>query len=317
MGDSVAVTEDCPSVPFCNSTLLEYSIGYWGRVGVTLFAKFPKCLKFRHTASATIYYLNAQIMPFREWAHFVQLHAPTTVPKGPRAQLLTDDNHEISYSQVTVNRQPPPYNTGCRHYEPDGASGVMSGTNSETLSRPTRKPQSQSDCIAICLLEQATNTTTESFNYFFMDYDSFFMKRDQFSPKAMMSAVMKDSGGDELDLREIEEECENSCAPDCTYRFYPWTTALRKSVPGRDNVIKLKHNFDSDMIYSHVPAIDLFAFFGNVGGLAGMWIGFSFLSVWCRMAAYANLIERKQSRKALGRKIRLERQDLRRERVFY
>lgn len=73
-----------------------------------------------------------------------------------------------------------------------------------------------------------------------------------------------------------EDECEKLCPDNCVDTAYAITLAT-----GSDprQLINFEHDYQNDILAEHLPAIDWITYLGTVGGLAGMWLGFSLASI--------------------------------------
>lgn len=265
----------CQNVTLCDPKRASYSVGYWGAIGVTLFSKFDSdCLNLTAGGILTVYYKYADILPFKGWYNYVQLHSRNSVPDNSRAQHLDlRRDQTIRYYRILFKRLPPPYDTGCHDYQRAPLNGAIS----------------HCDCKASCLFAEMIETTSKgtSFSRFFTTVHGYFVKPKEFPEKAVISEVMKDKHGSKVVNKEwwrkVKKACQAKCPVDCDETVDKW--ALIDTQREKEGVVMLvlKHELDSDQFYSHLPALDWYSYFGNVGGLAGVWIGFSILSCWSQL----------------------------------
>ena len=88
---------------------------------------------------------------------------------------------------------------------------------------------------------------------------------------------------DELKMNEREKDridCESKCRPDCVNRYY--NKLLRKinyEVQDNTTFIHLNHNNLHNQVTQNIPEISFTNFSGTIGGLVGVWLGFSIATV--------------------------------------
>ena len=81
--------------------------------------------------------------------------------------------------------------------------------------------------------------------------------------------------------KEVLDICSTKCKPDCNTKQYlteikvldinkPWVQSAR---------VNFQHNSIPDIIVRHTLEMSLMSFVCNFGGLLGMWLGFSVLSI--------------------------------------
>lgn len=262
---------DCQNISLCDPNLARYRVGFRGAIGITLFSKFsPDCLNLTAGGLLTVHYKYARIMPFKGWYNYVQMHQSDGVPNFSRFQSLDlKMDQTLRYNRIVFKRLPPPYDTLCHDYK----RAPLNGANS------------QCDCIAACRFAGMVDSTSNgtSFNLFFSKIYGYFVKAKEFPKEALMSDVVKDKQASKVfDVerwRRVKKACQTKCPVDCGETVFKWTMVAIERDWEVVTMI-LKHDYDSDQLFSHLLAMDLFTFFGNVGGLAGMWIGFSILSCW-------------------------------------
>ena len=83
------------------------------------------------------------------------------------------------------------------------------------------------------------------------------------------------------ELVKMRNECELKCGPDCVNRHYKKLWKLTEQLPA-NYVLPLNttrmmyfHNNMPDQITQHIEGMTFVDFFGNFGGLVGVWLGFS------------------------------------------
>ena len=91
-------------------------------------------------------------------------------------------------------------------------------------------------------------------------------------------------------LKKLGEECESLCKQDCQYSYYlydisvinDWREKNMLISPRYDktSVITIQHNRLPDLFISYVPETTFITFIGNFGGLLGMWLGISVITIF-------------------------------------
>lgn len=246
-----------------------YSIGYFGMVGITLFSRLPDCIQVNKEVIVNVRYNYWNLMPFTRWLHSIEIHSRKNLPHYNRALFIdVEREHSIRYSSVTIKRLPPPHDTECFDYS--HISFLVS--------------KFRDDCIARCLFQKVLTSPNKTFNAFFRVYDGYFISSDLIDKNARISQILKDKNI-EMSVnhkwfRNRESECEAVCKPACDEITYVWSAFASSRVFNRQNSITITHSYKDNILYQHLKAMDLFSFLGNVGGLGGMWIGVSILSLW-------------------------------------
>ena len=78
-----------------------------------------------------------------------------------------------------------------------------------------------------------------------------------------------------------KNDCEAKCRPDCVNRHYKKLWKLSEQhystdvLPLNTTTIYYTHNNMPDQLTQHVKEMTFVDFFGNFGGLVGVWLGFS------------------------------------------
>lgn len=291
-------TKDSSSFEKCNISLndlkLAPSIGSRGLIGISLFSDLPSCLEFKPRDACKIWYKYAKIQPFKGFNNYVQLQLSETVPHLYNAHALNiRADHTINYHSTRIRRQGPPYDTACHDYNKAPPGGAVS----------------QSDCIATCVFGRETGRGAQISKYF-ENAESFFIKPELFPESANVSEIkeLRNEIGKELerDMESAELTCKSRCPLACTETTFDWTLSGSQSNRQDQIQITLKHQFDKNQLYFHLPAMDWFTYLANLGGLAGMWTGLSFLSLFS--ALYKSLKSPASRRLGGSRWVRISRQ---------
>lgn len=98
-------------------------------------------------------------------------------------------------------------------------------------------------------------------------------------------------------LRIAEQACRQRCPIECIRVAFDNIRLLDYGLQRPESKLKayFEHNLSDDLLTEHVPEVLFLEFAGGVGGLTGMWLGFSFLGIWDRSrrawAAYWNRVK--------------------------
>jgi len=77
--------------------------------------------------------------------------------------------------------------------------------------------------------------------------------------------------------KKIDRKCKIQCPVDCQQNHFN-VYGKSKKLLYPCAVTYINHHKSRDIIYTYSPQIDIFEFVSNIGGLLGMWIGYSFIS---------------------------------------
>ncbi|KAI2810834.1 hypothetical protein BLOT_002000 [Blomia tropicalis] len=226
----------------------------------------------------------------------IQVHPPFKIPSEA---CLHSINPGMSYDFVLTKTkailQPPPYQTNCQSYQ------VVSQAESELLASSSDaselndfylKPMSRSDCIDKCMIHlyekycgclpihiSIWQRSSMYLNMSVCDYEDY----ERISPCLE---------------KELSSTCYDTCKSDCIdrhyhlhaeSRVYPSDDQIRQAT-GVEKVrlerlrstaatISIWSNYLSDITYVHTPAMSLIQLICYLGGLAGLWLGVSVMTV--------------------------------------
>lgn len=211
----------------------------------------------------------------------------------------------LSYNRNLIKSLPPPYQTECVEYgsqtgslRPKEASGTKnesspkkSGTQKSgpgksgpgksgpnflgpELGPKKSGPGSQSQCILQCMFSNRSYHFVDLFFYDGLLVDSRLVRLADLSRDFAWSNA----------LRIAEQACRQRCPIECARVAFDNIRLLDYGLQRPDPTLKayFEHNMSDDLLTEHVPEVSFLEFAGGVGGLAGMWLGFSFLGIWER-----------------------------------
>ena len=80
-------------------------------------------------------------------------------------------------------------------------------------------------------------------------------------------------------MNEVWNKCLQLCKPDCNLRQYFVKEKLSSKISYAQTLVYLAHNSMPDVILRHSFEMTLMSFVCNFGGLLGMWLGLSLISI--------------------------------------
>lgn len=213
----------------------------------------------------------------------IQMYSSNEMPSGRAMSQIhvqvTKDFFEMMFHSITVERLPPPFKTDCYDYK-IGKTG----------------DQSQMDCVARC-----------SFQLLLPKQPLYFFKLVQYAPDSQewryyMSKEYFESGisedmtafndserqiKDRIQFVNLITKCFERCQAPCKTAIYfvkgqraQFNRTFFGDVANSDGTVPFQvvihHGDDDDIFLKHSPLMDWLSYLGTVGGLAGMWVDFSF-----------------------------------------
>ena len=183
------------------------------------------------------------------------IHSPNYLPILENGKYKMIDSNSLSvvyYSNIHIKRLGYGYDTNCRDY----------GSN-----------KIRADCLLSCYQkhhDQLCNATALVQ-----------------SPLLIRESILELKLNRKLDKCEayykffnnIMSKCSSVCKIECDYIYYSFTQT--KIMNNNDNItrIYIQHNDMPDIIIRYIAEITFISFACNFGGLLGMWLGVSFLSI--------------------------------------
>nr|XP_027206111.1 uncharacterized protein LOC113799642 [Dermatophagoides pteronyssinus] len=226
----------------------------------------------------------------------IQVHPPFKIPSEACIHSI---NPGMSYDFVLTKTkailQPPPYQTNCQSYQAvtQAESELLaSSSDPSELKEFYLKPMSRSDCIDKCMIHiyekycgclpihiSIWQRSSLFLNMSVCDYEDF----ERIAPCLE---------------KELSSTCYDTCKSDCIDRHYHLHVESRvypsdeqiKQATGVERIrlkrlrqsaatISIWSNYLSDITYVHTPAMSLIQLICYLGGLAGLWLGVSVMTV--------------------------------------
>ena len=160
------------------------------------------------------------------------------------------------YSQIKIERLGGQYDTNCVEY----------GIGKKFLTR--------NDCLLSCHQDEHDRICNDSSTM----VNSVFLVREEI---IKMNANRLLNNCEEFDniKHEITLGCSKRCKQACTYSYYQLNLQKLEDMDFGHSRLFAEHNEMPDILIKYIPEISFLSFVCNFGGLLGMWLGLSFLTM--------------------------------------
>ena len=205
---------------------------------------------------------------------YFSLHSRNILPelmKGENFVEIDSQNvYIISFSQIHIHLLKGSPEANCRQYNL-GHVTKLNAMDQFNL---------RSDCIGLCVIHQLKNICQIDCIHKSISL----MRKGLFNEDDL--TFCSDSLLDKDALKCFQNElklyfkCSEKCENDCKTRYYDWNIQSKKSWPANSTVIAVKHSRLPDQFIRYIPETTFIAFVSNFGGLLGMWLGLSFLTIF-------------------------------------
>ena len=202
---------------------------------------------------------------FLKSKHFLfLLHKPNFTPvpsEGNFIRLLPNKEYVVLFSRIKKHLLKPPYQTNCFQYQ--------------------TFPLNQDHCIVDCIDKIAVKECGECAPRFNLQ-----IKQFVFSNTTKLCNVTHSQCGRPQWYKEAQINCEIRCQPDCYTEFYEFYETSDNQLKDYEihavnrTIIRLIHKTIPDVEIKHFPEFTWSSYVANMGGLAGMWLGFSMISAY-------------------------------------
>ena len=165
--------------------------------------------------------------------------------------------NRLSYSQLNTELLAQGFESNCAEYDIDNQHG---------------KIRIRSDCTVDCIIE----FMKEKFNLITPGLISL-MRRELLRSFGSIPVNLTKY----TDLSEIWDKCLKECKPDCSLKqyFIKEVHSGQQYYDRKETIIYLAHDIMPDVIVRHSLEMPLMSFVCNFGGLLGMWLGLSLISI--------------------------------------
>ena len=222
---------------------------------------------------------------------YVSIHSPNSLPDmkigKSFVQLETDGEYSITYSQIKVDRLKPGYDTNCLDYDIDYKYGNFN---------------MKSDCVASCYQDRIRQLCKLN-GYWVISLG--LLRRDRVQNEGITK--LKQCFEQNTESYKIMTQCSHQCKNDCQFKHYFFDykkIRTEEEVKYRFNNIvpevRIRHNGMPDLTIRHLPETAFITFISNFGGLLGMCLGLSIITVFNDMTMVINRYKLKSGLNKVG-----------------
>ena len=201
----------------------------------------------------------------------ITLHSPNTLPiflmENQFKKIEVNKESTITYSERRTTLLPPPFETNCKYYPIDNM-------RSDLITRCVNdKLDAEFDLGCIWSFHNfrliRRDYLFEYPNKTICDYMKIEKQRKQTDPEFYTNIRKRQL--------ELNNECQAQFQKDCVDRFYSFEigTKASKKWDHHNIFIKITHSRFADHSNEHMPVMDWITLVSNLGGLMGIWLGFS------------------------------------------
>lgn len=192
------------------------------------------------------------------------VHKPNFIPltsENSYIRLKPNREYAIVFSRIRKHLLKLPYKTDCIDYD--------------------KFPVNWDHCIAACLDAYSTKECGYCEPRFNLQLKSFIK-----SKTIKLCNFTQENCGTPGWFKESYTICQSRCKPDCYNEFYDYFLTSDKSINVNQNdsfdklTIRIIHKTIPDVQIKHYAEFTWDSYVANMGGLAGMWLGFSAISAY-------------------------------------
>ena len=191
----------------------------------------------------------------------ISIHSPNTIPNKSAFKYVNPGNeYQLLFSQMKITRLSDKHDTHCKQYGQGEAQFQM-----------------RSDCILSCY----QNTINQQCNTSAL-IESTILVREQYLLNNRNQTIVEDCIGNPSMREMIRIRCKNWCQQECTFKYYPFGLQKVNTDGKLDHLtisIEVEHNELPDIAITQIREMVFTTFVCNFGGLLGMWLGLSFITI--------------------------------------
>ena len=208
--------------------------------------------------------------PWQEFRKFyMAIHSPNSLPDSKIGKNFMEFDYKgdylVTYSKINIDRLDSSYDTKCIDYDIDY---IYANFNMK------------SDCIASCY-QTMMRDMCDLQGY--LVKSPFMLRKDRIENEEYH--ILKDCPNEEDDFKVITQ-CTNQCRDDCKFKYFLFDSKTIKRFDHLVASIFIRHNGMPDVFIRHIPEITSLSFISNFGGLLGMWLGLSLLTMFNNLTIY-------------------------------
>ena len=194
---------------------------------------------------------------------FVAIHPPNDLPSLNNNVFNMEMSNEfmIEYYRIEMTLLGKGYDTNCKNYGKDNDTNVST----------------RSDCISNCMHEKIFQID-ECVNYFEPKFTLFRAEKILNNKEDIISPCNLSEKHSRF-MKRLKLECSNIWQKDCNTLFFNLNSHSNKVNSERTISFRINHGGTPDIILTYLPETTFLSLVCNFGGLLGMWMGMSILSI--------------------------------------
>jgi hypothetical protein len=223
--------------------------------------------------------LNESWFPIELWNRHdftLTVHSANDLPDFSQTDvdyhIQLNQTVRVQYSEIQTRLLPPKYITNCYIY-----SNENQENHGHRFVANTRN-----DCLVTCMIAHFKRIC----NYDCVDARLGHFVSGEYFRVNNQEHLCQNIGYKQACLERnkviVQLLCERQCPPKCVQRLFEVSMDdWEGSTMGKNNTftVMIQHNRNADQLIIHYPEITFISFVSNLGGLIGMWLGFSAMFV--------------------------------------